>query len=128
VAEWPLLTMDHDPACIDDYIAGFPREMRMKLGAVRATIRQVVPEATETISYGMPTFRVDGRDIVHLAGLKRHVSLYPVPDGDEALEADLAAYRAGTGPLQFPVADPIPHELVRRVVLALLARRWGGMP
>jgi len=118
--------MDHDPACVDDYIAGFPREMRTQLRAVRATIMQVVPEAAETISFGMPTFSVDGRNIVHLAGLKRHISLYPVPDGDEALAADLAAYRAGTGTLQFPVADPIPHELVRRVVTALLEQSRGA--
>lgn len=118
--------MDHDPACVDDYIAGFPREMRTQLRAVRATIMQVVPEAAETISFGMPTFSVDGRHLVHLAGLKRHISLYPVPDGDEALAADLAAYRAGTGTLQFPVADPIPHELVRRVVTALLEQSRGA--
>ena len=71
------------------------------------------------ISYNIPTLKRDGRSVVHFAGWKAHVSLYPMPDGDADLERDLAPYSSGKGTLKFPLAEPIPLELVRRVVARL---------
>ena len=117
--------MDDDPAAVDDYIAAFPPNVQARLDAVRAAIREAVPEASEGISYGIPTFSVNGRYLVYLAGWKRHISLYPIPDGSAALEEELAPYRAGKGTLQFPIGKPVPEGLVSRVVGALLERRRG---
>ena len=117
--------MDDDPAAVDDYIAAFPPNVQARLDAVRAAIREAVPEASEGISYGIPTFSVNGRYLVYLAGWKRHISLYPIPDGNAALEEELAPYRAGKGTLQFPIGTPVPDGLVSRVVGALLERRRG---
>ena len=66
---------------VDAYIAGFPPDVHVQLASVRDAIRRVVPDAEETISYGIPTFTLEGRSIVHVAAWKRHLSLYPVPDG-----------------------------------------------
>jgi uncharacterized protein YdhG (YjbR/CyaY superfamily) len=115
--------MDDDPAAVDDYIAGFPPDVQGRLYAVRAAIREAAPEATEGISYGIPTFFMDGRYLVYLAGWKRHVSLYPVPDGDAELERELTPYRAGKGTLQFQLAAAIPDGLIGRIVAALRERR-----
>jgi uncharacterized protein YdhG (YjbR/CyaY superfamily) len=118
--------MDDDQAAVDDYIAAFPPDVQVKLRAVRAAIHEVIPEATEGISYGIPTFYVDGHYLVYLAGWKRHVSVYPVPTGDDVLEADLAPYRTGKGTLQFPLGSPIPDGLIRRIVRALRDQRGSS--
>ena len=82
-----------------------------------------MPEATESISYGIPTFSIGGRYLVYLAAWKRHMSIYPVPTGDATLQADLAPYRTGQGTLRFPYGTPIAQDLVERVVRALLEER-----
>jgi uncharacterized protein YdhG (YjbR/CyaY superfamily) len=115
--------MDHDPGAVDDYIAAQPPAVAAELQVLREQILAVVPEATEHISYGMPTFSLEGRYLVYLAAWKRHLSLYPVPHGDAALEQELAPYRSGSGTLQFPLGQPIPEGLVGRIVAALKAAR-----
>jgi uncharacterized protein YdhG (YjbR/CyaY superfamily) len=112
-------------ASIDDYIASFPPEVRPTLEAVRQTIRRAAPGADETISYGIPTFTLDGRYIAYFAGWKRHISLYPIPDVDEDMDRELAPYRAGKGSLRFPLVEPIPHRLIERVVALLVSQRLG---
>jgi uncharacterized protein YdhG (YjbR/CyaY superfamily) len=111
---------------IDTYIAGFPTEVQAQLESVRAVIRRVLPGAEETISYGIPSFRSGGRTIVHFAGWKKHISLYPVPEVDADLERRLEPYRSGPGTLRFPLERPIPLELVERVVGLLQAQRAGA--
>jgi uncharacterized protein YdhG (YjbR/CyaY superfamily) len=78
-----------------------------------------VPEGEDAISYNMPTLTLGGRRIVHYAGWKKHVSLYPAPEDDGALGRDLAPYSAGKGTLKFPLAEPMPHELIARIVQRL---------
>lgn len=109
-------------ATVDEYIASFPPETGAILSRVRATIHDVVPDAGEKISYQMPAITVDGRPLVHFAGWKRHLSLYPVPD-DPALAQRLAPYRAEKSTLRFPFAEPVPYDLIADVVRSLLARR-----
>jgi uncharacterized protein YdhG (YjbR/CyaY superfamily) len=101
---------------IDEYIAGFPPATQQVLQEVRTVIRTAAPEATETISYAIPTFDLDGRHLVHFAGFKSHIGFYPIPSGVEAFQAELAAYKQGKGSVQFPLGKPMPVDLIRRIV------------
>ncbi|MEU2254336.1 DUF1801 domain-containing protein [Nocardia xishanensis] len=113
------------PATIDAYISGFPEGVRAALTELRKTIHTALPGAVESISYDIPTFKLHGRNVVHFAGWKEHVSLYPIPEGDMAFERAIEPYRAGKGTLRFPLGAPIPHDLVAQVVVRL-AERVGG--
>ena len=113
-------------ADIDEYIAGFPDETQKILEEIRTRIHGVAPEATEAISYQIPTFKVGGKVLVHFAGWKEHVSMYPVPPTtDKALLADLEKYQVSKGTLKFPLDQPIPYDVVERVAQAHLARLGG---
>jgi uncharacterized protein YdhG (YjbR/CyaY superfamily) len=101
---------------IDEYIAEFPPETRAALEQVRALIREVAPDATETISYAIPTFDLYGRHLVHFAGFEKHVGFYPIPSGMAAFAKDLAPYKRGKGSVQFRLAEPLPLDLIRRIV------------
>jgi len=101
---------------IDEYIAEFPPETRKVLEEMRALIRATAPAATETMSYSIPTFDLDGRHLVHFAGYKRHVGLYPTPEGIVAFSDELASYKTAKGSVQFPLDQPLPSDLVRRMV------------
>ena len=111
------------PASIDDYVAGFPVDVRAILQEIRRVAHAAVPGMEETIKYQMPTLTLDGTSLVHFAGWKHHVSLYPEPAADEALERELDPYRAGRGTLKFPLDQPIPYALIGRVVQQLAALR-----
>jgi len=112
---------------VEEYLASFPADVRRVLEEVRETIRAAAPDATETIAYDMPTYKIEGRSLVHFAGWSSYVSVYPLPDpaADAGLEADLVAYRATRGTGRFPLDRPLPLELVARVVQALRAERFG---
>jgi uncharacterized protein YdhG (YjbR/CyaY superfamily) len=104
------------PHSIDEYIAAAPAEVQAVLQAVRETIRSAAPTAVERISYRIPTFFLDGA-LVYFAAFKRHIGLYP-PVRDAALRAELARYAGPKGNLRFPLAEPMPFDLIRRVVQA----------
>ena len=108
---------------IDDYIGTFPPEVQDVLTDIRSRLHEAVPGMTEAMSYGMPTLKLDGKSLVHFAGWKKHVSLYPAPEADEPLEAEMAPYLAGRGTLKFPLDQPIPAGLLERIIVALLATR-----
>jgi uncharacterized protein YdhG (YjbR/CyaY superfamily) len=101
---------------IDEYIGGFPAETRKVLEELRALIKASAPGATETISYAMPTFDLNGKHLVHFAGYAKHVGFYPVPSGIEAFEEELTPYKRGKGSVQFPLDRPLPADLIRRIV------------
>ncbi len=103
------------PATIDEYIAQFPEEIQQKLQEIRAVIHAAAPEATEKISYQMPTFYLRG-NLVHFAAFKKHIGFYPVPSGIAAFEEELAPYKRSKGAVQFPLDQPIPTELIGRIV------------
>lgn len=107
---------------IDDYIASFPPETRTILENVRRAMRKAAPGTEETISYGIPTFTLDGRYVIYFAGWKHHISIYPIPAGDEALARDIAPYRHAKGTLRFPLKEPIPYELIERLAAAAARR------
>ncbi len=99
------------PATIDEYIAAFPTDVQERLQAIRQTIHAAAPEATEAISYGMPTFKLNG-NLVHFAAFKHHIGFYPAPTGLEAFAERLAPYKHSKGAVQFPLDQPLPLDLV----------------
>lgn len=103
------------PTSIDDYIARYPEEVQEILNRIRTIIREEAPEAREKISYQMPTFYLNG-NLVHFGAFKQHIGLYPTPSGIEAFQEELSAYRGARGSVQFPLDEPIPYELIRRIV------------
>src|SRR5262249_2706859 len=103
------------PATIDKYIATFSPEVQTILKKIRLTISKAAPQAEEKISYTMPAFTLDG-DLIYFAAFKKHIGIYPPVRGDEKLDQELAGYRGEKGNLKFPLDEPIPYELIRRVV------------
>ncbi len=101
---------------VDQHIADAPPEARPMLEELRALIKAVAPEATERISYGIPTFDLAGKHLVHFAGYAKHVGFYPTGSGIEAFKEELAAYPTSKGTVQFPLDRPLPADLVRRIV------------
>ncbi len=119
--------MEHRPTgfqSIDQYIATFPPAIQALLESVRATIKAAAPDATERISYQMPTFWLNG-NLVHFAALKNHIGFYPTPSGIEAFQAETSMYKSTKGALQFPLDQPLPLDLIRRIVEFRVAENRG---
>jgi len=100
---------------IDEYIATFPAETQKILQEIRALIKAAAPEAREKISYQMPTFDLNG-NLVHFAAFKNHIGFYPTPSGIEAFKDELSGYAGAKGSVQFPIDQPMPLDLMRRIV------------
>lgn len=100
----------------DEYLANFSGETKNKLGTLRDLIKDMVPEAGEKISYGIPTFTLGGKYFIYIAGYEKHVSIYPIPPGDEAFEKELAPYVAGKGTVRFALGKPLPLPLIRKMI------------
>ena len=100
---------------IDEYIAEFPPETRKVLEELRALIKASAPGATEKISYAIPTFHLNG-NLVHFAGYERHIGLYPGASGIQTFKEDLKPYKSAKGSVQFPLDQPLPTDLIRRIV------------
>jgi uncharacterized protein YdhG (YjbR/CyaY superfamily) len=101
---------------IDEYIAEFPPETQRALEELRALVREAAPDATETVSYAIPAFDLNGRHLVHFAGYTRHIGFYPTASGIEAFKEDLKPYKSAKGSVQFPLDRPMPADLIRRIV------------
>jgi uncharacterized protein YdhG (YjbR/CyaY superfamily) len=101
---------------IDEYIKTFPKDVQNILEKIRQTIRKAVPEAVETITYQMPTFKLNG-NLVHFAAFKNHIGFYPTPSGIEAFKKGISAYKWAKGSVQFPINKPIPFDLVEKIVI-----------
>ncbi|GHT62419.1 hypothetical protein AGMMS50239_15690 [Bacteroidia bacterium] len=100
---------------IDEYIETFEPNIQKTLNEIRNFIKNEVPEAAEKISYGMPTFYLNG-NLVHFAAFKDHYSFFPSPSGIDAFEKELASYRSGKGTLRFSIDKPIPWEIIKKIV------------
>lgn len=100
---------------IDEYIAGFPADVREMLGQVRAAIRRAAPDATEAIAYRIPTFVLNG-NLVHFAAFKNHIGFYPTSSGIVAFKDELSGYRSAKGSVQFPIDRPMPLALIEKIV------------
>ena len=100
---------------IDEYIKSFPPDIQKILERLRDIIHEIAPEADESISYGMPTIKLNG-NLVHFAAFEHHIGFYPTPSGIEAFEKELSPYEHAKGSVQFPLDEPIPYDLVKRIV------------
>ena len=100
---------------IDEYIAGFPKDIQEILKELRVTIKKAAPEAAETINYAIPTFTLKG-NLVHFAAYKNHIGFYPAPSGIVAFKKELSAYEGAKGSVQFPIDKPLPLALVTKIV------------
>jgi uncharacterized protein YdhG (YjbR/CyaY superfamily) len=100
---------------IDEYISLFPKETGKILKELRAVIKEAAPEATEKISYQMPTFFLQG-NLVHFAAYKNHIGFYPTPGGIEAFKKELSKYEGAKGSVQFPIDQPLPFQLISKIV------------
>ncbi len=100
---------------IDEYIALYPPDVQEKLKKLRAFIKDLVPEAGETISYGIPTFDLHGH-LVHFAAFRDHISFFPTASGVAAFQQELSEYKISKGTIQFPMDKPMPFDLIKRIV------------
>lgn len=100
---------------VDEYIAQFPEETQVLLERIRATIKRVIPNAEESISYGIPTFKMNGSYVIYFAGFKKHVSVFPAPKGSELFKKELSKYKGGKGTVQFPLSEALPLGLITRI-------------
>jgi uncharacterized protein YdhG (YjbR/CyaY superfamily) len=103
------------PKNIDEYIAACAPQVQAILKRIRATINEAAPDATETISYQMPAFMLHGV-LVYIGAFKQHIGLYPPVTGDAALQRATSPYAGEKGNLRFPLTQPIPYDLIRRIV------------
>jgi uncharacterized protein YdhG (YjbR/CyaY superfamily) len=101
-------------ANIDEYISNFPGDVQAQLQKMRSTIQKAAPEAVEAISYGIPTFKLDG-NLVHFAGYQLHIGFYPGAGAIVTFAEDLTAYNTSKGTVQFPLGKPIPWALITRI-------------
>ena len=103
------------PKDVDEYIAGFPKEVQEILEQIRMTIRKAAPDAEETIKYKMPTFTLNG-NLVYFAVFKGHIGFYPAPRGIEELKEETSAYEGAKSSLRFPLDKPVPFDLISKIV------------
>jgi uncharacterized protein YdhG (YjbR/CyaY superfamily) len=119
-----IVSKEKKLASFDEYLASTSPEVRPMLEEIREIVKRTVPEAEEIISYQMPAFRY-GRIFIYFAAFKNHVGIYPPVKGDADLEIALLPYRGPKGNLRFPLDQPMPFDLIQRVV-ASLAKQYGG--
>jgi uncharacterized protein YdhG (YjbR/CyaY superfamily) len=101
---------------IEEYIGTFPENVQKILEEVRGTIKAAAPDAREKISYQIAAFELNGRNLIHFAGWKNHIALYPIPSGSEAFNKEVSKYIDGKGTLKFPLDKPLPLKLISKVV------------
>ncbi len=104
------------PTTIDEYIREFPEEIQIILTNIRETIRESAPKAEEAISYQIPTFKLNKKNLVHFAAFKNHIGFYPNPSGIAAFQRELFSYESSKGAIKFPLKDPIPYDLIKKIV------------
>jgi uncharacterized protein YdhG (YjbR/CyaY superfamily) len=108
-------------ANVDEYINDFEGETRERLIATRKLILETVPQVQESISYGMPAYKMNGKPLVYFGGYKSHIGFYATPTGHQAFEKELSKYKQGKGSVQFPLDEPLPAKLIKEIVLFRIA-------
>ncbi len=99
------------------YIRSFPPDIQVRLEDLRRIILEHAPGALEGISYGMPAYKLHGKPLLYFAGYTHHIGFYATPSGHSAFETELRTYKQGKGSVQFPLDQPLPLDLIRRIVL-----------
>ncbi len=113
-----------NPEDIDEYIKMFPQDIQVLLESLRHTVQKAAPEAEETIKYQIPTFTLNG-NLVHFAAYKNHIGFYPTPSGIEAFKEELSIYEGAKGSVKFPLDQPLPLDLVSKIVAYRVAENLG---
>lgn len=101
---------------VDGYIASFPKDTQKLLIQMREAIRKHAPDAEESISYGMPAYKLCGKPLVYFGGFKEHIGFYATPTGHKEFKKELAGYKSGKGSVQFPIDKPLPLDLIAKIV------------
>lgn len=104
------------PKNISEFICMYPKNVQTILNNIRLIIKEEAPESTESILYGIPTFKLYGKNLVHFSAYKHHIGFYPTSSGIEAFKKELSIYKTAKGSVQFPLGKPIPYELIRKIV------------
>jgi uncharacterized protein YdhG (YjbR/CyaY superfamily) len=110
-----VLRSKNQPETMDEYIKAFPKDVQSVLEKIRQSIRKAVPEAEETISYRMPAFKLKGRVVVYFAAFRKHIGLFP--PAPREFKKEVSKYEGPKGNLKFPTDEPIPYDLITRIVL-----------
>ncbi len=101
---------------IDTYIESFPKDVQNILKEIRSIIKETAPGAKESISYAIPTFKLNGKPLIYFAAFKNHIGFYAIPTGHEKFKEELSEYKQGKGSVQFPLDESMPFHLIRRIV------------
>lgn len=101
---------------IENYIQQFPDDVQTILSNIRKLIKDTVPEAEESFAYGMPAYKTNKKPLVYFAAFKNHIGFYATPSGHTAFATELSKYKQGKGSVQFPLNQPIPYELIEKIV------------
>ncbi|MEZ4499157.1 MAG: DUF1801 domain-containing protein [Thermomicrobiales bacterium] len=111
--------MANAPDTVDEYIAQFPAEVQAQLDQIRSLIHHLAPDSSETISYAIPAYKLHGKPLIYFAAYAKHIGLYPLPEhpSDDLTEA-MAPFVAGKGTLRFPHTNPLPLDLIERVIIS----------
>ena len=102
---------------VEEYIDSFPEHVKEKLKGMRSLIKACAPDADESISYKMPAYKLNGKPLVYFAGYEKHIGFYATPTGHSAFKTELSLYKQGKGSVQFPLNEPLPVELIEKIVL-----------
>jgi len=102
---------------IDEYIESFPENVQSGLEKLRETVREAAPEAAESVTYDMPTFKLNGQRLVYFSAWKNHIGFYSIPEGNEAFRKEPSSYAGEKGSLRFQLDKPIPYDLVKKIVM-----------
>jgi uncharacterized protein YdhG (YjbR/CyaY superfamily) len=105
------------PISVEAYISSFPAGTKKLLNQMRNLIKKNAPLAVESISYGMPAYKYNSKPLVYFAGYEEHIGFYATPNGHEAFKKELSRYKQGKGSVQFPINEPLPVDLIERIVL-----------
>jgi uncharacterized protein YdhG (YjbR/CyaY superfamily) len=108
--------MKLNPETVDAYIASFPDVVKEKLQQIRNIIQHFAPDASESLAYGMPAYKLNKKPLVYFGGYAKHIGFYATPTGHEAFKKELAGYKQGKGSVQFPLDQPLPLELIGEMV------------
>lgn len=101
---------------VDEYIAKFSGEAQERLIRMRELVFEVSPDANESLSYGLVGYKRNKKPLVYFGGFKKHIGLYATPNAHENFAKEFAHYRQGKGSVQFPLSEPLPEDLIRRVI------------
>ena len=101
---------------IDEFIATYPNDVQDILQKIRSIAKEVAPDAQEVIVYGIPTFKLGGKNLVHFSAFESHIGFYPTPTGIEAFKAQLSEYKSAKGSVQFPLDKAIPYKLIASII------------